>query len=142
GEEPGRVLIQTYNPESEPVAHVVTHDFSTFSDAELRRRQVLAYPPFTRMAALRIEGSHPDQTADVAHTLGNILEKRLTKGIRLLGPAPAPLARIKGKTRWQILLKGPSHAALGPLLAAVEYALPKLPQSVKVVIDVDPTAML
>jgi len=63
-------------------------------------------------------------------------------GVRLLGPAPAPIARIKGRSRWQLLLKGPTHAALSPLLSTVEARMPELPSSVKVIIDVDPTAML
>jgi primosomal protein N' (replication factor Y) len=63
-------------------------------------------------------------------------------GVRLLGPAPAPLRRIKGMTRWQLLLKGPTHASLAGPLGAIEAALPELPASVKVVIDVDPAAML
>jgi primosomal protein N' (replication factor Y) len=62
--------------------------------------------------------------------------------VRLLGPAPAPIARIKGKTRWQLVLKGPTHAALAGPLDAIEQALADLPSSVRVAIDVDPGAML
>jgi primosomal protein N' (replication factor Y) len=62
--------------------------------------------------------------------------------VRLLGPAPAPIARIKGKTRWQLVLKGPSHAALARPLDAIERALEDVPSSVRVIIDVDPAAML
>ena len=58
------------------------------------------------------------------------------------GPAPAPIARIKGKTRWQLVLKGPTHAALAGPLDAIEQALADLPSSVRVAIDVDPGAML
>ena len=60
----------------------------------------------------------------------------------MLGPAPAPLSRIKGKTRWQIVLKGPTHASLAGPLDAAEALLAELPQSVRVVLDVDPGAML
>ena len=63
-------------------------------------------------------------------------------GVRLLGPAPAPIGRIKGMTRWHLLLKGPTHAALGPPLAEAEGCLAELPSAVKVTIDVDPGAML
>ncbi len=145
GKDPGRVLVQTYNPESEPVKRVLAHDFDGFSERELAWRKALSYPPYTRMIALRIEGEHPTQTAQVARALGERLARRLPKadrGVRLLGPAPAPVAKIKGKTRWQALLKGPSHAALAPLAAEIEAALPELPSTVKVVIDVDPGAML
>jgi primosomal protein N' (replication factor Y) len=145
GRDAGRVLVQTYNPESDPIHRVLGHDFAGFSEGELGRRKALAYPPYTRMASIRIDGEHPELTARVARELGALLAKHMppaSHGVRLLGPAPAPIARIKGRTRWQLLLKGPSHASFGALLDRVEARLPELPNSVKVVIDVDPTAML
>jgi len=64
------------------------------------------------------------------------------RGVRLLGPAPAPLSRIKNMTRWQILLKGPTYEALSGPIQAVEDRLPALAGSIKVAIDVDPGALL
>jgi primosomal protein N' (replication factor Y) len=145
GKDPGRVLVQTYNPDSEPVKRVLAHDFDGFARQELEWRRALAYPPFSRMAAIRLEGEHPEQTAGVARHLGDFLSRRMppaSAGVRLLGPALAPISRIRGKTRWQILLKGPTHAALAPLLARLEAKLEEVPSGVKVVIDVDPAAML
>jgi primosomal protein N' (replication factor Y) len=145
GSDPGRVLVQTYNPDSDPIRRVLEHDYAGFSEAELRWRKQLAYPPFTRLAAVRIDGEHPEQTARVARAIGERLARKMPParhGVRLLGPAPAPIARIKGRTRWQLLLKAPTHTALSPLLDEVESALEEVPASVKVVIDVDPTAML
>lgn len=145
GTDPGRVLVQTYNPDSEPIRRVLAHDYAGFAETELKWRKALAYPPYTRMAAVRIDGEHPDLTAKVARELGQRLSRRMppaSHGVRLLGPAPAPIARIKGRTRWQLLLKGPTHASLAPLLSEVEAALADAPSAVKVVIDVDPTAML
>jgi primosomal protein N' (replication factor Y) len=97
------------------------------------------------MAAIRIEGSDPQQTARCARRIAASAARRLplgARGVRLLGPAPAPIARIKGKTRWQLLLKGPTHASLSGPLRAIESCLSALPSSVKVIIDVDPGAML
>jgi primosomal protein N' (replication factor Y) len=145
GEESGRVLVQSYNPEAEPVARVLGHDFKGFSAEELRRRALMSWPPFSRMAALRIEGVDPALTAKVARDLGRAVGASLQKtrgAVRLLGPAPAPIARLKGKTRWQLLVKGPSHASLEGPLAAAEAVLANAPSSVKVVVDVDPGAML
>jgi len=145
GADKGRVLVQTYNPDSEPVRRVLANDFEGFSTRELERRRALAYPPYTRMVGLRIEGAHAEQTASVARLLGDRMAARLppaSSGVRLLGPAPAPISRIKGKTRWQLLLKGPTHASLAGPLAAAEACLAELPSAVKVVIDVDPGAML
>lgn len=145
GKDPGRVLVQSYNPESQPVQRCVAHDYDGFAAQELAWRKALAYPPFARMAAIRLEGEHPEQTASVARFLGEQVARRLppaSVGVRMLGPAPAPVARIKGKTRWQLLLKGPTHASLAPLLARVEACLEQVPSTVRVVIDVDPGAML
>ncbi len=144
GADAGRVLVQTYNPESEPVAKTIGHDFDGFAARELEWRKAMAYPPFSRLAAIRLEGSHPELTARIARQLGDRIARKLrsSPGVRLLGPAPAPIARIKGKTRWQLLLKGPTHSALAPSLAEVEAVLDDVPSSVKVVIDVDPGAML
>ncbi len=145
GSDPGRVLVQTYNPDSEPIRMLVEHDYDGFSRRELERRRALAYPPYSRMAAIRIEGIDSEQTAKAARWLGDSAARRLphgSRGVRLLGPAPAPVARIKGRTRWQLLLKGPTHASLAAPLRAIESCTPALPSSVKVIIDVDPGAML
>jgi primosomal protein N' (replication factor Y) len=145
GVDPGRVLIQTYNPQAEPVARVVHHDFEGFYNEELRRRHLLGWPPFSRLAAVRIEAPHPTDAASAANALGKAMAQRLPPpqhGVRLLGPAPAPITRIKGKTRWQLLLKAPNHRALEAPLAAAEALIEELPSSVRVTIDVDPGAML
>jgi primosomal protein N' (replication factor Y) len=145
GKDPGRVLVQTYNPESEPVARVMGHDYEGFAEQELGWRRGFLYPPFARLVAIRVEGEHPEQTASVARALGQRMARALPRasaGVRLLGPAPAPIARIRGKTRWQLLLKAPTHAAMNSPLDAAEALLPELPKAVRVVIDVDPGAML
>ena len=145
GKEPGRVLVQTWNPEADAVARVPAHDYDGFAEHELAWREALAWPPFSRLVAVRIEGQDPGETAAVARKLGDRLAVLLpgpATGVRLLGPAPAPLARLRGKSRWQLLLKAPRQALLGPLLDQLERDLEVLPGAVRVVLDVDPGAML
>jgi primosomal protein N' (replication factor Y) len=145
GRDSGRVLVQTYNPDSEPVRRVIAHDFDGFAQQELQWRRAMAYPPYSRLIAVRIEGLHPEQTETVARELARRMAQRLppaSRGVRLLGPAPAPIRRIKGKTRWQLLLKGSTYSLLHGPVAAAEAYLPRVPASVKVAIDVDPGAML
>jgi primosomal protein N' (replication factor Y) (superfamily II helicase) len=145
GQETGRVLVQTYNPEAESVARAATHDFAGFAARELEWRKALAYPPFSRLAAIRLEGADADRTAEAARALGRVLQRSLppsASGVRLLGPAPAPLSRLKGLVRWQLLLKAPQHRVLRPVLDAAERALAGLPHGVRGVLDVDPGAML
>jgi len=94
---------------------------------------------------VRIEGENPGETAAVARRLGDRLGVLLPgpdTGVRLLGPAPAPLPRLRGRSRWQLLLKAPRHTLLGPLLDQLEKDLEVLPAAVRVVLDVDPGAML
>ena len=145
GQEPGRVLIQTWNPEADAVARVPEHDYDGFALNELAWREALAWPPFSRLVAVRIEGEDAGKTAAVARRLGErvaVLLPGPASGVRLLGPALAPLPRLRGKSRWQLLLKAPRHALLGPVLDQLERDLEVLPSSVRVVLDVDPGAML
>ncbi|HLT31603.1 MAG TPA: primosomal protein N' [Myxococcaceae bacterium] len=145
GQEPGRVLVQTYHPDAAPIQRTLAGDYAGFAEEELSWRQRLAWPPFTRLAAIRIEDRDPDRTVRAARLLGERVAQVLPParmGVRVLGPAPAPLARLQGLTRWQMLIKAPTHAVLQPVLAALEAALDELPSSVRVAIDVDPGAML
>jgi primosomal protein N' (replication factor Y) (superfamily II helicase) len=145
GQEAGRVLVQTYNPEAEPVVRAAAHDFVGFAQTELAWRRALAYPPYSRLAAIHLEGRDAGQTAASARALARTLERSLpptASGVRLLGPAPAPLSRLRGHSRWQLLLKAPQHRVLRPVLDAVERALHALPRGVRGVLDVDPGAML
>jgi primosomal protein N' (replication factor Y) len=145
GADAGRVLVQTYNPDALPIAAMLKNDFDGFAEAELARRRSLQWPPTTRMAALRIEADDAERCARVAHRLGAVATRAMpppSHGVRLLGPAPAPIARIKGRTRWQLVLKAPTHQALNGPLDAIERELADVPSSVKVSIDVDPSAML
>ena len=111
---------------------------------KLLRRKALAWPPFSRVAAIRIESDDAQLAADTAKRLGRAMASKMTgaSGVRLLGPAPAPIMKIKGKTSWQLVLKGPTHAAMGPSLDAAEALMEELPQAVKVAIDVDPSALM
>jgi primosomal protein N' (replication factor Y) len=145
GDDPGRVLVQSYAAEAPAITSMLAGDYDGFSAAELKRRKSMAWPPYTRMAVVRLEGTSPELTARVARRLGARMAAALpppSEGVRLLGPAPAPISRIKGKTRWQLVVKGPTHASLARPLDSVESVLDKIPAGVRVVIDVDPAAML
>jgi primosomal protein N' (replication factor Y) len=145
GDEPGQVLVQSWNPEVEAVSRVAAHDFDGFAERELGWRQALAWPPFSRLVAVRVEGVDARATAEAARRLGTRLTELLPgpgSGVRLLGPAPAALPRLRGRSRWQLLLKAPRHGLLHPVLDQLERDLEQIPSSVRVVIDVDPGAML
>jgi primosomal protein N' (replication factor Y) len=153
GSEPGRVLLQTYNPDAPCIQRVVQHDFEGFADEELGWRKALMYPPFARLAVLRVESAQESEASRTARGLADLLGRMLSgsaghfasgekTGVRLLGPAIAPLSRLRGKSRWQLLLKAPTYGAMSPLLEAVEQQARTLPTTVRVVVDVDPWTML
>jgi primosomal protein N' (replication factor Y) len=111
GMNPGKVIIQTYNPDHYSVQMAKGQDFGKFYDEEVRFRRELTYPPFARLINFRIEGSNQKKSMEAAQEMGE-WGRRMLKGrpdskvIEILGPSPAPLVKLKGKYRYQMLLKG------------------------------------
>ena len=139
GDEPGRVLMQTYSPEHPVIEAVQRHAYESFVEAELQYRAELAYPPYGRLILLRLSGL--DQQA-VQHTALNLAERLRSHSseYEILGPAPAAIARVANRYRWQILLKGQSaQSDTPPDLATMRS---QLPASVSLTIDVDPLNLL
>jgi primosomal protein N' (replication factor Y) len=113
GEREGRVLIQTYYPEHYALRHSVNQDYHGFYAEEIRFRERLAYPPFVVLASIMIK--HPDHRQ--AMTNANILRRALDSAnaerqVRVLGPAPATISRLKNEFRIQMILKSKSRRAL------------------------------
>jgi primosomal protein N' (replication factor Y) len=149
GALPGKVIIQTYNPEHYSIQMAQTQDFEPFYRQELKYRKELGYPPFTRLVNLRLEGNSEDrvrrQAEDLAKTVNRLLkDKRYSEQIEALGPAAAPLSRLKGKHRYQMLLKGKKwqllHEFAERILSKAEQD--RLLSGVKLTVDVDPVNML
>ena len=147
GPEPGRVIIQTYAPQHYSVRCAARHDFARFAAYELRYRKRLGYPPFTRVVNIRFEGKEAEKVKTCAEQLARRLLAD-TQGAEgtpvILGPAPAPIERLKGRVRWQMLLKGKDRRTLHALVRrAQEEMLPHgQSQGVRIVVDVDPYNML
>jgi len=150
GEIPGRVILQTYNPNHFSILSAKDQDFKKFYNQEIRFRQTLNYPPFSRMVQLKISGKDEKKTRQQALGIGNLCDvllnndTQLKKSIEVLGPIEAPLPRIAGRYRWQILLKShkvkPLHQLLHRLLFENKKKISN--RSVKVVVDVDPFFMM
>jgi primosomal protein N' (replication factor Y) len=144
GREPGRVLVQTFNPEAPAIASVVGHDFARFVEGELNLRKTYLYPPYCRLLAARIEGAHPLETAQAAREVARAASAAIRASkqpLRLLGPALAPLAKLRGRTRWQLLVKGPNARSLVPVAEAIEVVARSL-KGARASLDVDPLAMM
>ena len=139
GRRPGRVIIQTYFPDHPAVRHATGHDVASFLDDELVFRNAFGYPPTTRMAVVRFESSD-SRAASGAATQAARAAAPLPSGVRLRGPAPAPIERIRGAWRWQVLVTAPNRDLLRETLVRMETAIP--PRSVRTVVDVDPLSTL
>ncbi|NEP86892.1 MAG: primosomal protein N' [Okeania sp. SIO2C2] len=106
GDNPGRVIIQTYTPEHPVIQAVQRNDYDSFVETELQARAELRYPPHGRLILLRLSSYDPTEVAVTAQKLASVLMEKAEAGkYDLLGPAPAPIARVANRYRWQILLK-------------------------------------
>ncbi|MGD1805152.1 primosomal protein N' [Dapis sp. BLCC M126] len=106
GDNPGQVIIQTYTPEHPVIQAVQRNDYQSFVETELQARAELRYPPHGRLILLRLSSYDPTEVAVTAQQLASVLMEKAEEGkYDLLGPAPAPIARVANRYRWQILLK-------------------------------------
>lgn len=138
GESPGKVVLQTCFPEHYAVQFAAAHDFRGFYDKELRYRSWMRYPPFNAVANVLVRGEKLDDVLKFSGLLGRWLEKTSHVGIRVLGPAAAPLTRLKRDYRYHFLLKSGSREKLNALLRSMlAYAgEQKIPRG-NLIVDVD-----
>ena len=144
GEQPGRVIVQTHQPGHYSVLTARAHDYAGLFARELSLRQALGYPPFSRLINLLLEGEQEESVKNRALALaarGKTLSRQLDR-TAILGPAPSPLARLRGLFRWQLLLKGTDLDQLHGLCASLEQEHSGLGGPVKLTVDVDPENML
>jgi primosomal protein N' (replication factor Y) (superfamily II helicase) len=147
GNDPGTVIVQTYAPDHYAIQHLMTHDYKGFLAAEMEFRRALNYPPFSRLVSLHMDGPKKDEVETKAKTLAEKLRERQTTGpklrepIDILGPAPAPIYKLRNRYRWQLLLKGKQ---ISPLLEFANRArdLALSTRNCRLHIDVDPYNML
>jgi primosomal protein N' (replication factor Y) len=141
GADAGRVLVQTFNPRTPAVALAAAHDYAAFAGGELERRRALGYPPFTRMMAARVEGTE-DGARRTAEALAHAARPALGQEVTLLGPAPAAIERLRGKSRWHLLFRAPTPAALFRVHGALARVARRPPGGATIRFDMDPYAML
>jgi primosomal protein N' (replication factor Y) len=150
GDRPGRVILQTYNPEHFCISAARNQDFKSFYQQEITFRQALYYPPFARMIQLKIAGKVPQQTANHARLIGHMCQTlkqthaEQYQSVEIMGPIEACLTRIAGRYRWQILLKGSNTRALHQFINQLmsESTAGFTRRQVQVAIDVDPVFLM
>jgi len=144
GELPGRVVLQAANLDQYAVARALEHNFDGFCTEELEFRQELGYPPFGHLAALLFSGTAEGATRDAAAQAARLLTQlkaRLSLRVEILGPAQAPLYRLRGRFRHQILLKAARRTDLRRLLTAYRRER-NATANVREALDIDPVDLL
>ena len=144
-ERKGQVLIQTYNPDHPAIVLASRHDVGRFLEVELKDRSETRYPPFSRLALLRIDALDLGAAEQAAKHLADALHAMAPARaghVDVLGPTPAPLARLRGRYRFRIMLRSKERGPLRAMLGAIEAGLRELDHRVRAIIDVDPVGMM
>jgi len=139
GDKPGRVLVQTHDPEAGVIAALVSGDIAGFYGAETEARRDAAMPPFGRLAAIIVSAEDPGEAEAVARRIGNAAPR--VEGMAVFGPAPAPLAMLRGRHRQRLLVHAARSLdvqdAIRDWLAALDWSA-----KVRVAVDIDPYSFL
>jgi primosomal protein N' (replication factor Y) len=136
---PGRVLLQTFDPTHPVIQALVAGDRERFLALETEERRAAGMPPFGRLVALILSAADPEQVDGAARALARTAPRG--EGLAVLGPAPAPLAVLRGRHRRRFLLKCRRETAPQPIVRRW-LAQAKLPSGVRLQIDVDPYSFL
>jgi primosomal protein N' (replication factor Y) (superfamily II helicase) len=144
GPKGGRVMVQTFSPDHPAIKAAVRHDYETFAEEELPNRKALSYPPFGCMSRLVIFSPKEPLAREFAGYLGQRITEAFSRtetAARVLGPAPAPIAKLRGKHRFQLQVQGSDAEAIRAALREATADM-KTPDDVQWIIDVDPLDML
>lgn len=139
GEDGGEVIIQTYTPDNYAIIAAAKHDYDKFYDEEIISRKELLFPPFTNLIKVVVRAKNEELTQKTASELAEALRQE-DKDAMVAGPAPAPMARVRGYFRYNILLKGKDKTVMCALLKKVLGVFRK-PHGVLIAVDVDPSSM-
>lgn len=144
GDRPGKVLIQTYHPYHYALRHASAQDYDGFYQEEIRHRQNHTYPPFVSLASLLVHGTVLGRVRSDSVELRRALDAANTdRAARILGPAPAPLSRLKGEFRMQLLVKSRSRRALRQIVdQALRDAAEKKLNVRSINIEIDPVSVM
>src|SRR5215471_11042352 len=138
GQTPGTVVLQTYFPDHYAVQYAARHDFIGFYEKELQFRSWMHYPPYSTLANVLVRSDNLDDALKWSGTLGKWFDNTRHEGVRVLGPAAAPIMRLKRDYRYHFVLKPPSREKLNTTLRAMlsHASQQKIPRT-QVIVDVD-----
>ncbi len=144
-ERPGRVLFQSYQPEHFAIQAAATHDYERFFEEELEARRELGYPPFSRLAAIRVDAGSEDRARQAVAMLAQIAEHdaAVRDGVvSVRGPAPAPIARLRGRYRFRLMLRSPDLRSLRAITSKIAARIDEGLAPARASVDIDPVSML
>ena len=138
GESPGKVILQTFFPDHYAVEYAARHDFSGFYEKELRFRSWMHYPPYSALANVLVRSDKLDEALEWSGILGKWFDSTRHESVRVLGPAAAPIMRLKRDYRYHFVLKSPSREKLNTTLRAMlAYAAQRKIPRTQVIVDMD-----
>ena len=145
GELPGEVLVETYYPEHYAITLAAQQDYVSFFERELQFRRMLHYPPFAALAIVLVRDARLENAVRWSREIERFFQTAAaeSRGVRVLGPSAAPLARLRREYRFQFLLKTPRRTEMGRLLRECLAACAKkeIPEKA-VLVDVDPLSLM
>ena len=150
GIKPGKVIIQSFHSEHYAIQCAVNHDYETFFNKERQLRKKLNYPPFSYLAAIKIQGLNDNKVKEIAGQIGRWLQSTMdswpnvAKEMKLMGPVPAPVMRVKRRYRWHLMIKSPSSSLLQNLLISLADMIKKIKREkdISITVDIDPYNMI
>ena len=144
----GKVIVQTYNPDHESLTFSKNHDFLGFVQNELTARSPLSYPPYQKMISFRIQSMSQElaqNTVQLIKARALTLQQKFSdhfKDVQILGPAAAPLAKLKNNYRYHMIIKSEKSSLLNLFARRILADQKWIPSKVKLVVDVDPVNLL
>lgn len=138
-DKPGRAIVQTYAPESPAIALLAAGDRDAFVEHEMEQRRLMGFPPFGRLGAVILAANSPEQANECAAAFGRAQPN--APGVEVWGPAPAPITVLRGRHRRRFLVRSDRNVDLSAFLSAWKERV-KLPQSVRVTLDVEPYSFM
>jgi primosomal protein N' (replication factor Y) len=140
GDTPGKVLIQTKNPEHPAIALALAHDVPGFVRYGLADREAWGYPPYSRLAMVRVSAIDERKARACVDELARAARQAASAQVEILGPSPAPITRLRNHYRFRLMVRSKTRAPLRRVLVAVLAA--KIERGVRRIVDVDPVSML
>ncbi len=144
GDKPGKVVIQTYTPDHPAIQLASRHDYLSFAAAELAHREKFGYPPYGYLCRVIVRGPSEKQTEEFAKSFAKTISRHQELSqttLRVLGPTPPPLPRLRGLYRFHIMISGSEAAMLNKVMSrtVADVATPK---DIQFVVDIDPADMM